>query len=355
MTFGEHLEELRACLFKAIIGLTIGVIIGLYVGSDVAAFIKSPLEAALQSYYENKDLEQASTRLKELEGPEKATVDADVWKKRVETEQMLPRVMYLDPGQLVRELKQRYPDTFGALPDVSASKPATESAASTGEKAAQAEEPAKETKPAEDEKLPSLMPICLWLRIQDDERTQIKSLSAHEPFSIYMKASVLTGAVLSSPWVLYQLWSFVAAGLYAHERRYAYLYFPFSLILFLSGVGLAFFVVFKPVLSFLFSFNAAMGIAPDPRISEWLSFALILPLGFGIGFQLPLVMLFLERIGLLSVKLYWSQWRVAVLSIAVIAMILTPPDPYSMTLMGAPLVCLYFGGILLCKFMPRVR
>ena len=107
------------------------------------------------------------------------------------------------------------------------------------------------------------------------------------------------------------------------------------------------------VLAFLFTFYDWMGIDPDPRITDWLTFVLILPLGFGISFQLPLVMLFLERIGLFSIASYMSNWRIAVLVIFVIAMVLTPSDPYSMTLMAVPLVLLYFGGVLLCKMMPR--
>jgi len=77
-----------------------------------------------------------------------------------------------------------------------------------------------------------------------------------------------------------------------------------------------------------------------------------LPLGFGISFQLPLVMLFLERIGIFSVETYLQKWRIAVLVISVLSMFLTPADPGSMLLMGVPLVVLYFGGILLCRTMP---
>ena len=112
-------------------------------------------------------------------------------------------------------------------------------------------------------------------------------------------------------------------------------------------------MVFEPVLNFLFSFNRSLGIDPDPRINEWLGFVLLLPVGFGIGFQLPLVMLFLERIGVFTVRSYLAQWRVAVLVIFVLAAMLTPPDPYSMLLMAFPLTFLYFGGILLCKLLPR--
>ena len=76
-------------------------------------------------------------------------------------------------------------------------------------------------------------------------------------------------------------------------------------------------------------------------------------MGFGISFQLPLVMLFLERIGIFTVETYLSNWRISVLVICFLAMVLTPSDPYSMMLMATPLVGLFFFGILLCKWMPR--
>jgi sec-independent protein translocase protein TatC len=178
-------------------------------------------------------------------------------------------------------------------------------------------------------------------------------MAISEPFSIYVKASLLVGVLLASPWIFYQIWHFVAAGLYPHERRYVHMYLPFSLGLFLLGASLAFFVVFEPVLNFLLGFNRSQVIDPELRINEWLGFVLILPLGFGISFQLPLVMLFLERIGVFNVRGYLKQWRIAVLVIFVLAALLTPPDIYSPILMGVSMTFLYFGGILLCKWMPR--
>jgi sec-independent protein translocase protein TatC len=162
------------------------------------------------------------------------------------------------------------------------------------------------------------------------------------------------GVVLSSPWVFWQIWTFVAAGLYRNERRYVHIFLPFSLGLFLAGAAMAFFFVFKPILQFLLAVNAWLGVDPTPRISEWLSFALLMPLGFGIAFQLPLVMLFLERIGVFDVKAYISKWKIAVMVIFILAMPLTPsPDPWSMLMLATPMTALYFGGILLCKLMPR--
>ena len=78
-----------------------------------------------------------------------------------------------------------------------------------------------------------------------------------------------------------------------------------------------------------------------------------LPIGFGLAFQLPLVMLFLERIGIFTVESYLASWRISVLVIFVLSMVLTPADPYSMFLMALPLLFLYAGGVLMCKLMPR--
>ena len=95
-----------------------------------------------------------------------------------------------------------------------------------------------------------------------------------------------------------------------------------------------------------------MNISAAPRLNEWVSFVLFLPVGFGISFQLPLVMLLLERIGIMTVKTFQDSWRIAILIIFFVSMLLTPADPMSMLLMGVPLTVLYFGGILLCIYMP---
>ncbi len=199
-----------------------------------------------------------------------------------------------------------------------------------------------------------LIKVLLFRETAKDQRVKPISLGSSEGFSIYVKTALLFGAVISAPWIFYQLWSFVASGLYRHERYYVRVYLPFSVLLFLAGASLAFCFVFQPVLRFLLNFNDMLGINPDLRITEWLNFVLLVPLCFGISFQLPLVMLFLERIGVFTVKAYFSKWRIAVLAIALLSAMLAPsPDPYSMSLLAVPLTCLYFGGIYLCKYMPK--
>jgi sec-independent protein translocase protein TatC len=196
-----------------------------------------------------------------------------------------------------------------------------------------------------------LVPLQTWRQVN----TQPQALSVVEPFMIWMKAGIISGIVLASPYVFLQLWSFVAAGLYPHEKSHVYLYLPISLGLFFAGILLAYFFVFDPVLQFLFSFNARLGISPETRINDWLGFFMFLPLGFGIAFQLPLVMLLLNRLGVMSVEMYLSKWRIAIMIIFVVAMVLTPADPISMLLMAFPLTGLYFVGIALCQWMPGRR
>jgi len=438
MTFGEHLEELRQCLFRAIWGLAIGVIIGLIFGNRVVTFIQRPLEKALTKYYVSQSHKEVANQIQRLadQGVE-LPFTSEAAAKFVIDQQVLAEEYLVSPRELVtqfdlslKEMLRRWdydkaklekalsilrkiPPGAAAVelgaPEKEALAQATQvvqrrvSQDSLGEKskslgelvvlgqklAAGDEVSVTERKQLEaglDRLLNQLasaiqamqgtrdvlsglatasreepgsleenelMHVFLWRPAKDDPRVRAKSLGAHEAFSIYMKASFLLGAIISSPWVFFQIWSFVAAGLYRHERRFVYIFLPFSLALFFAGAALAFLYVFEPVLTFLFQFNEWMGIQLEPRISEWLSFVLILPLGFGIGFQLPLVMLFLERIGIFTLQDYRSQWRIAVVVIFVISAILTPPDPSSQLLMAVPLCLLYFGGMALCKFFPR--
>jgi sec-independent protein translocase protein TatC len=180
------------------------------------------------------------------------------------------------------------------------------------------------------------------------------ALNAQEPFMIWLQAGFVLGCVIAGPWVFWQAWNFVAAGLYPHEKRYVHIYLPFSILLFFCGAALVFLFVLDPVLDFFLGYNRSMGIAPDIRQSEWLGFVLILPLAFGVSFQLPLVMLFLNRIGVVSLAMYLSHWRIATLVIFVVSMVLTPTmDPWTMMFMAVPLMFLYVGGLLLCMWMPR--
>ncbi|MGO8745501.1 MAG: twin-arginine translocase subunit TatC [Thermoguttaceae bacterium] len=350
MTFGEHLEDLRRCLFKAVLGLVAGVAIGLCFGEWVVAVIERPLNQALEKYYKDSDESNIKREASEAAKEGKLLLVDPQRQLELVKEGYLNDEVYVDPKEFLVQLKHFYPDAFRdvkPLPSKPAAKAEPNAAAVPEAKA----EVGEQTSAGDED----LMRIFLWHSAKNDPRLQPRSFGAHEPFMIWLKGGLLVGAILAGPWIFIQLWSFVAAGLYPHEKRYVNLYLPFSIGLFFVGVAVAYFFVFGPVLSFLFRFNRWLNITPELRITEWLGFVLFLPVGFGIAFQLPLVMLFLERIGVFTVKAYLSYWRVAILVIFVLAAIFTPPDPWSMSLLAFPLTLLYFGGILLCKWMPRGR
>ena len=433
MTFGEHLEELRSCLFKALMGLLVGFVIGLYFADSVVLAIQVPLQKALIEFYKDKATEQVQARF----GDQYATELTAIMNR----EDLIPDPVYLSAAAIDGSAAQidELDSAAAAFYRIAASD--ITDAQALAERLSSAEDPVSkhinqllsengrdavkniaesseasndathelvrelnrllgvenlyvegtfldgsfsdelqglvqnraELSPGRGRQLlnwsllhaaypdfigaprVNLTPTIIWRKAMDDERVQPQSLGVQEPFMIFIKAALLTGAVLASPWIFYQIWSFVAAGLYPHEKKYIHLYLPFSIVLFLAGAALAYFFVFEPVLGFLFKFNKGLGINPDPKIGEWLGFFLMLPVGFGISFQLPLVMLFMQRIGIFDVRAYLEKWRIAVLVIFVLSAILTPADPYSMMLMAVPLTFLYFGGIALCRWLPGGR
>ncbi len=327
MTFGEHLDELRMALMKSILALVIGFLIALVFARSVVQFVQTPLKDALKDYYvklARHDYAQMLTR----EHGDVETEALDAAADRLKEQQFVAEDRYIS--------RQEWLDILKAIESKEDGKSAVDL-------------PAPDTLLGAND----LVKFRIYHRVDDDPRVRVIALNVGEAFVIYMKAAVVVGAILASPFVFYFIWQFVAAGLYPHEQRYVHIFLPFSLILFLAGAALAFFGVFQFVLRFFLGFSGWMGIDLEPRITEWLSFVLILPLGFGIAFQLPLVMLFLERIGIFTVRSYLASWRISVLVIAFLSMLLTPSDPYSMLLMMTPLIGLYFFGIMLCSWMPR--
>jgi Tat protein translocase TatC len=180
------------------------------------------------------------------------------------------------------------------------------------------------------------------------------SLSPMESFMGYFKVALICGLVLGSPWIFYHLWTFIAAGLYPHEKKLVNVYLPFSVSLFVVGALACQFFVIPRALSALLWFNEWLEMQPQFRFNEWLSFAILMPLVFGLSFQLPLIMMFLERVGIMTVQSYLSYWKIAFLVIHIVAAFLMPtPDIFSMEMLAIPLLGLYGLGILLCRLNPH--
>jgi sec-independent protein translocase protein TatC len=310
MSFGEHIEELRVRLILSLIGLFVGVIVAfvpyLDLGWRVMKSMEAPAKDALERFYRNEydKKARAAAETEELSPSVEAVISAQALADALK--KVAPKLELLSSNQLSGQTV-RFPLRY---------------LQSTAIKMAES------TVVQIDQSLISLGPL--------------------ETITIYFMVCLVTGLVLVSPWVFYQGWAFVAAGLYRHERHYVKKYLPISLGLFLTGVFLCFGLVLPITLRFLLEFNVWLGVAPTLRLSEWMSFATILPLVFGIAFQTPLVMLFLERIGIFTVDDFRAKRKISILIITIAAAILTPgQDPFSMTLLAIPMILLYEMGIFL--------
>ena len=356
MSFGDHLEELRRALFKSIAALFLGFLAGMLVANDIVAYVQTPVRESLERFYMRQTARQQEERVAELKAQGRDAHEEEVVTyEDMQREGLVVTEYLIEPEEFRRLLEEQYPQ-LKTLAPVEAGL-ATETSppeAAEPEESADASDKSKsvEAKPKGLNRA-DLIELRLFQPIEQDSRLRVVGHSMMEPFSVWLKAAFISGLVFASPFIFYFIWEFVAAGLYKHEQSYIYTYMPISIGLFIGGALLAFFFAFEPLLDFMFWYYERTETQPDLNLSEWVSFVLMMPLGFGISFQLPLLMLLLERIGIFTVESYWSKWRLAVVVIMIIAMILTPsPDPYSMLLMGVPLIGLYFGGIALCRITP---
>jgi sec-independent protein translocase protein TatC len=329
MSFGEHLEALRDHVLRALIGVTLSISLCLFFGDRIFAILRAPVETAL-----------AERGIKGIEN-DAPTESFFTYLKRWFSDQPkpdepAPPVDELKPNQLKVTISRDELQRNGLSFSPSENSPAAE----------HSDAPEK----AFIELILSAPEFAQFNRVVKD-MNRVTTLKAEEGFMTYVKVCCIAGFIIASPWVFYQIWLFVAAGLHPHERRYVYVYLPMSFGLFVTGALAGFYFAFPLMLQFLIGFNDWLNIHFQPRLSEYISLSLILPLMFGVSFQLPIVMLFLERIGIFSIENYRENRRMAILVISILSMILTTsPDPWSMLLMMFPLIFLYEVGIHLCGF-----
>ncbi|WP_406700702.1 twin-arginine translocase subunit TatC [Singulisphaera sp. Ch08] len=320
MSFGDHIEELRLRLILALYGLVIGVVLtlipGVNLGQRIMNKMVEPAQAALTEFYNEQAVRRAEVA--DADGVVSETAQA-----------IIPADAFLaELGKIAPGLQ---------LPDA---------------------------KSVKDKNL--TFPIRYMesgiIKIVNEgmrPSNALISLAPLETMTIFFMVCLVAGLVIASPWVFYQLWAFIAAGLYRHERHYVTKFLPFSLGLFLSGVFLCFFGVLPVTLRFLLEFNVWLGIEPTLRLADWMSFATILPLVFGICFQTPLIMVFLALIGIFNVDDFRSKRKIAILVMVVAGAVLTPSqDPFSMLMLAVPMIVLYELGIVMVarkKLGPSVR
>lgn len=168
-----------------------------------------------------------------------------------------------------------------------------------------------------------------------------------EDMFVWMWVALLFAGVLASPIVIWQIWAFVAAGLYQRERRIFYRYFPFMMGLLVAGILFGYRIALPFSLHFLIGLMDPSQVGAMLSIGQFLNLELALTGAMGLVFQMPLVMVALQRVGLVRHTAYLKHWRMTVLLIFVTAALLTPPEPVSMMLMATPMMLLYGLGLLL--------
>lgn len=166
-----------------------------------------------------------------------------------------------------------------------------------------------------------------------------------ENFFAYVKVALVGGIILSCPLWIYQIWWFVSPALYREEKKYALFFVFLGSVLFLFGVSFSYFVVYPIMFDFLFSFGGEKDVAMI-TMSEYLGFFIKTTLLFGLAFEMPLVILGLGLLGFVDSKFLRGSRRHAIFIIALVAAVLTPPDPFSMAMMWVPLYTLFELSIL---------
>jgi sec-independent protein translocase protein TatC len=174
--------------------------------------------------------------------------------------------------------------------------------------------------------------------------TDLVYLNPTEPFNMYLKIGLLAGIFVASPFVLYQVWAFIAPGLYRHERKYVVPFMCSTVFLFLAGGYFAYAAVYPAALNFLIDTGAQF--KPMITIGEYTDLFLTIVIGMGIIFELPILVFFLSLMGLVSAKFMWSNLRYAILVVFIVAAIITPTtDIMNMCIFAAPMVVLYVLSI----------
>jgi len=353
MSFGDHIEDLRKHLIRAVVGFVICVAASFLIAPKVLIFIAKPVDRQLQGYWKRYYAERHKQLLKQAlqgngstSGPQ---IRMDVKVRKSEFRDLIVGILS-DEFPKFEKMPRREPE-LDLFPMIEATivSLGLENAVNWDEVQPYRWVELKGTRIAN----PLAFALHMQEIMQQIKPPSLTSLSVQEPFVVYFKVSLLTGFILGSPWIFYQIWSFIAAGLYPHEKKYVNAFLPFSLGLFLGGVVLCEFFVMDKAVEALLWFNELLDIAPDLRLNEWLGFALFMPLVFGISFQTPLVMFFIQRMGILSVATFREKRRISWFLLAVFAAVITPSvDPVSMSLLWLPMGLLYELGIWLCVYLP---
>ncbi|HEU5139492.1 MAG TPA: twin-arginine translocase subunit TatC [Bacillales bacterium] len=185
------------------------------------------------------------------------------------------------------------------------------------------------------------------------EDISLNAFRLTDPMYVYIQFAFIIALVLTGPLLLFQIWAFVSPGLYPNERKVTLMYIPMTVFLFLLGLAFSYFVLLPFVMDFLLELTNDMNIQEEFGIYEYFTFLFKLTIPFGIVFQLPLLAMFLTRLGIVTPQFLRKIRKYAYFALLVIAGLITPPDVVSQLVVMAPLVILYEISILISQFAYR--
>ncbi|MBL7140047.1 MAG: twin-arginine translocase subunit TatC [Planctomycetes bacterium] len=310
MSFGEHLEELRRRIIYALLGLLVASV---FCGIKYQ-FLLQALARPYKNAYERLIASQLNLKQPD-EGPKR------------------PPLEIPDDAPLASVLKAFDERLAGIERRLDAIAPPREAGPDTSEDA-----------------------------LAYAQRFPAPRVIVGKPLTVYVTAimlCVICGIILASPWILYQIWAFVGVGLHSHERRFVYLYGPFSFVLFIGGSAMFYFIMLPVALNALMA--PAAGIVVDGMpifdpslfLEDYFKFVALLTLVFGVVFQTPLVVMFIAWTEIIPLKTLFKQQRVVIMILLVLSAMFTPPDPVTMIMMAIPMILLYQLGLLLAWFTLR--
>lgn len=174
-----------------------------------------------------------------------------------------------------------------------------------------------------------------------------------DPMYVYLEFAFIIAVILTGPLLLFQLWAFISPGLYENERRLTLAYIPVTVLLFLLGVAFSYFVLFPYVINFMISLAKEMGIKQTIGIHQYFTFLFEITIPFGLVFQLPLLAMFLTRLGMITPHFLRKIRKYAYFILLVVAGLITPPDVVSQLIVMVPLVLLYELSVVISRFAYR--
>ena len=297
MSLGDHLDELRKRIILALIGLIIALAVCLGFGKQLLGLVQYPFNQASERYIEY--IKQSQTAQIAVSDKDKTLKEAP---KKVEK---------------VKEIKEEK-----EAPKVSDAKPLKDQV-------------------LEDHNLSPQ--IIAPPRLYTHHPT--------EKVMVYFKTCILFGIIISSPWIIYQFWAFISAGLYKNEKKFAYRVMPVSLFLFITGTTFFLLVIAPMILQFLMKFNIGLTITDQWRLRDYINMITTLTLVFGIAFQLPILIVAAEKIGLVKLQALVNFRKYVLLALFVVSAVITPPDVVSQISLAIPLYILYEASIIVCRLL----